>query len=154
MVTFSQKPVDIEKSWILIDASGVVPGRLASFVASRLRGKHKPTFTPHVDDGDHVIIVNADKVIFSGNKYTDKKYYWHTGYPGGIKERTARALLEGRFPERVMLKAVERMMPRGPLGRRQMRNLHIYCGATHRHEAQQPQPIDFANSSRKNVRNS
>ena len=150
MKTFSQKPAEVEKKWILIDAEGVVPGRLASFVANRLRGKHKPTFTPHVDDGDNVIIINADKVAFTGKKFSDKKYYWHTGYPGGIKERTARALLEGRFPERVMQKAVERMMPGGPLSRRQMKNLYVYAGAEHKHEAQQPEKIDFAAMSGKN----
>ncbi|MEM9733820.1 MAG: 50S ribosomal protein L13 [Pseudomonadota bacterium] len=153
MKTFSQKPAEVEKKWIVIDADGVVPGRLASFVANRLRGKHKPTFTPHVDDGDHVIIVNADKVAFTGNKYSQKKYYWHTGHPGGIKERTAKALLEGRFPERVMQKAVERMMPGGPLSRRQMKNLHVYAGPGHKHEAQQPETIDMAALNAKNKRN-
>ena len=152
MKTFSQKPAEVEKKWILIDAEGVVPGRLASFVANRLRGKHKPTFTPHVDDGDNVIIVNADKVAFTGKKYTDKKYYWHTGYPGGIKERTAKALLEGRFPERVMQKAVERMMPGGPLSRQQMKNLYVYAGPDHRQEAQQPTSIDMAALNSKNKR--
>ena len=152
MKTFSQKPAEVEKKWILIDADGVVPGRLASFVANRLRGKHKPTFTPHVDDGDNVVIVNADKVAFTGKKFTDKKYYWHTGYPGGIKERTARALLEGKFPERVMQKAVERMMPGGPLSRRQMKNLYVYAGSEHKQEAQQPETIDFAAASSKNKR--
>ena len=152
MKTFSQKPAEVEKQWIVIDADGVVPGRLASFVANRLRGKHKPTFTPHVDDGDNVIIINADKVAFTGNKFADKKYYWHTGYPGGIKERTAKALLEGRFPERVMQKAVERMMPGGPLSRRQMKNLYVYAGAEHKHEAQKPVVIDFAGASAKNKR--
>ncbi|MEL7230471.1 MAG: 50S ribosomal protein L13 [Pseudomonadota bacterium] len=153
MKTFSQKPAEVEKKWIVIDADGVVPGRLASFVANRLRGKHKPTFTPHVDDGDNVIIVNADKVTFTGNKYSQKKYYWHTGHPGGIKERTAKALLEGRFPERVMQKAVERMMPGGPLSRRQMKNLHVYAGPDHKHEAQQPEAIDMAALNAKNKRN-
>ena len=152
MKTFSQKPAEVEKNWIVIDADGVVPGRLASFVANRLRGKHKPTFTPHVDDGDNVIIVNAAKVAFTGNKGTDKKYYWHTGYPGGIKERTAKALLEGRFPERVMQKAVERMMPGGPLSRRQMKNLYVYAGPEHKQEAQQPQAIDMAAMNPKNKR--
>lgn len=153
MKTFSQKPAEVEKKWIVIDAEGVVPGRLASFVANRLRGKHKPTFTPHVDDGDNVVIVNAEKVAFTGNKFTDKKYYWHTGYPGGIKERTARALLEGRFPERVVQKAVERMMPGGPLSRRQMKNLHVYAGPDHKHQAQQPEAIDMAKLNPKNKRN-
>ncbi|MDD9909661.1 MAG: 50S ribosomal protein L13 [Ahrensia sp.] len=152
MKTFSQKPAEVEKNWILIDAAGMVPGRLASFVANRLRGKHKPTFTPHVDDGDNVIIINAGKVAFTGNKREQKKYYWHTGYPGGIKERTAKALLEGRFPERVMQKAVERMMPGGPLSRKQMKNLYVYAGAEHKHEAQKPQTIDLASMNRKNKR--
>jgi len=152
MKTFSQKPAEVVKNWIVIDADGAVPGRLASFVANRLRGKHKPTFTPHVDDGDNVIIINADKVSFTGKKFTEKKYYWHTGYPGGIKERTARALLEGRFPERVMQKAVERMMPGGPLSRRQMKNLYVYAGSEHKHEAQQPVLVDFAARNPKNKR--
>lgn len=152
MKTFSQKPAEVEKQWIVIDASGVVPGRLASFVANRLRGKHKPTFTPHVDDGDNVIIVNADKIAFTGKKETDKVYYWHTGHPGGIKERTAKALLEGRFPERVMQKAVERMMPGGPLSRRQLKNLYVYAGPEHKHEAQKPVSIDMAALNPKNKR--
>ncbi len=152
MKTFSQKPAEVEKKWILIDAEGVVPGRLASFVASRLRGKHKPTFTPHVDDGDNVIIINAEKVTFTGKKFTDKIYYWHTGYPGGIKERTARAIIEGKFPERVMEKAVERMMPGGPLSRRQMKNLYVYAGPDHKQEAQQPETVDFAAMNSKNKR--
>ena len=150
MKTFSQKPAEVEKKWILIDAEGMVPGRLASFVAYRLRGKHKPTFTPHVDDGDNVVIINADKVAFTGNKFEQKKYYWHTGYPGGIKERTAKALLEGRFPERVVQKAVERMMPGGPLSRKQMKNLYVYAGAEHKHEAQKPETVDLASMNRKN----
>ena len=152
MKTFSQKPAEVTKKWILIDAEGLVVGRLATIVANRLRGKHKPTFTPHVDDGDNVIVINADKVVFTGKKYTDKKYYWHTGHPGGIKERTARQLLEGRFPERVVEKAVERMVPRGPLGRRQMKNLRIYAGAEHPHVAQNPETLDVAAMSKKNVR--
>ena len=152
MKTFSQKPAEVEKKWVLIDAEGLVVGRLASIVANRLRGKHKPTFTPHVDDGDNVIIINADKVVLTGRKYQDKKYYWHTGHPGGIKERTARDLLEGRFPERVVEKAIERMIPRGPLGRRQMKNLRVYKGAEHPHTAQQPEKLDVAAMSKKNVR--
>ena len=152
MKTFSQKPAEVEKHWIVVDAEGVVPGRLASFVANRLRGKHKPTFTPHVDDGDNVIIINAEKVAFTGKKYSDKIYYWHTGYPGGIKERTARAIIEGRFPERVMEKAIERMMPGGPLSRRQMKNLYVYAGGEHKHEAQKPVAVDFATMNAKNKR--
>ena len=150
MKTFSQKPAEVTKKWVLIDAEGLVVGRLASLVANRLRGKHKPTFTPHVDDGDNVIVINADKVVFTGRKYTDKIYYWHTGHPGGIKERTARQLLEGRFPERVVEKAVERMIPRGPLGRDQMRALHLYAGTEHPHAGQQPETLDVASLNRKN----
>ncbi|WP_180901815.1 50S ribosomal protein L13 [Martelella soudanensis] len=152
MVTFSQKPAEVEKKWIVIDAEGLVLGRLASLVAMRLRGKHKATYTPHVDDGDNVIVINADKVAMTGKKYTDKVYYWHTGYPGGIKERTARQIIEGRFPERVIEKAVERMVPRGPLGRRQMKNLRVYAGTNHPHEAQQPEALDVAKLNKKNVR--
>ena len=118
----------------------------------RLRGKHLPTFTPHVDLGDHVIVVNADKVVLTGNKYNDKVYYWHTGFAGGIKERTARKILEGRFPERVLEKAVQRMLPRGPLARKQLSHLKIYAGATHPHEAQQPAALDVAALNRKNAR--
>ncbi|MCB1447395.1 MAG: 50S ribosomal protein L13 [Rhizobiaceae bacterium] len=152
MSTFVQKPAEVEKKWILIDAEGLVVGRLASLIAMRLRGKHKATYTPHVDDGDNVIVINADKVVFTGKKYTDKKFYWHTGYPGGIKERTMRQTLEGRFPERVLEKAVERMVPRGPLGRRQMKNLKVYAGATHPHEAQQPVALDVAKLNAKNTK--
>ncbi len=153
MATFSQKPAEVVKKWVLIDAEGLVLGRLASLVANRLRGKHKATFTPHVDDGDNVIIINADKIVLTGKKYTDKVYYWHTGHPGGIKERTARQILEGRFPERVVEKAIERMIPRGPLGRRQMKNLRVYAGPTHQHEAQQPEVLDVAALNRKNKGN-
>jgi len=152
MTTFSQKPAEVVKKWLVIDAENLVLGRLASIVANRLRGKHKPTFTPHVDDGDNVIIVNADKVRLTGKKYSDKVYYWHTGYPGGIKERTARAILEGRFPERVVQKAVQRMMPEGPLARRQLKNLRVYAGPDHNHEAQQPEILDVASMNRKNQR--
>ena len=152
MKTYSQKPAEVVKKWVLIDAEGLVVGRLASIVANRLRGKHKPTFTPHVDDGDNVIIVNAEKVVLTGKKYHDKMYYWHTGHAGGIKERSARDLLEGRFPERLLEKAVERMIPRGPLGRRQMKNLKVYAGPDHPHTAQQPEKLDLAAMSKKNVR--
>ena len=152
MNTFSQKPAEVQKKWVLIDAEGVVLGRLAAVVASRLRGKHKPTFTPHVDDGDNVIIINADKVKLTGRKYTDKKYYWHTGHPGGIKERTARQIIEGRFPERVVQKAVQRMLPEGPLARQQLRNLRVYAGSDHPHEAQQPVALDVAAMSSKNTK--
>lgn len=151
MKTFSQKPAEVEKKWLLIDAEGLVLGRLATIVANRLRGKHKPTFTPHVDDGDNVVIINADKIKLTGKKYSDKKYYWHTGYPGGIKERTARAILEGRFPERVVQKAVERMMPGGPLSNKQLKNLRVYAGSEHGHEAQQPVVLDVASMNSKNT---
>jgi large subunit ribosomal protein L13 len=152
MKTFSQKPADVVKKWILVDAQDVVLGRLASIVAMRLRGKHKASFTPHVDDGDNVIIINADKVKLTGKKYTDKKYYWHTGHPGGIKERTARQIIEGRFPERVVQKAIERMLPEGPLARAQMKNLRVYAGAEHPHVAQNPEVLDVASMNSKNKR--
>ncbi|HWL05074.1 MAG TPA: 50S ribosomal protein L13 [Xanthobacteraceae bacterium] len=152
MSTYSAKAADIEKKWVMIDAEGLVVGRLATIIAMRLRGKHKPTYTPHVDDGDHVIVINADKVVLTGRKREDKVYYHHTGYPGGIKERTARSILEGRFPERIVEKAVERMLPRGPLGRRQLGNLRVYAGTGHPHEAQQPVTLDIASLNRKNVR--
>lgn len=151
MKTYSAKAADIDKKWILIDAEGLVVGRLAAFIAMRLRGKHLATFTPHMDCGDNVIVVNADKVVFTGRKFHDKKYYWHTGYPGGIKERTARELLEGRFPERVLEKAVQRMMPGGPLTRAQLKNLRVYAGGEHPHEAQQPTKVDVGAMNSKNV---
>jgi large subunit ribosomal protein L13 len=152
MKTFVLKPADVDKKWVLIDARGLVVGRLASIVAMRLRGKHKATFTPHVDCGDNVIVINADKVVFTGRKRDQKVYYHHTGYPGGIKERSAKAILDGRFPERVVEKAVERMLPRGPLGRRQLSNLRVYPHAEHPHAAQQPEQIDIAAMNRKNKR--
>ncbi len=152
MKTFSAKPADIEKKWIIIDAEGVVLGRLASIVAMRLRGKHKASFTPHMDMGDNVIIINAEKVQMTGKKRTDKKYYWHTGHPGGIKFRTAGQLLEGDYPERVMTKAVQRMLPGGPLSRQQMTNLRVYAGAEHPHEAQNPEVLDVKSMNSKNTR--
>ena len=152
MKTFSQKPAEVEKKWVIIDAKGLVVGRLASVIAMRLRGKHLPTFTPHVDMGDNVIVINADKVVFTGKKYDDKKYYWHTNYPGGIKERTARAILEGKFPERVVQKAVQRMLPGGPLTRQQLKNLRVYAGTEHPHEAQKPEVLDVSAMNSKNKR--
>ena len=148
--TVSAKPAEVEKKWLLIDADGLVVGRLASIIANRLRGKHKAIFTPHVDCGDNVIVINAGKVRFTGNKLKDKTYYRHTGYPGGIKAVTAGKILDGRFPERVLEKAIERMVPRGPLGRAQMRNLRIYAGAEHPHVAQNPQVVDVGSMNRKN----
>jgi large subunit ribosomal protein L13 len=152
MKTFSAKPAEIQKKWVVIDAKGLVVGRLASIVAMRLRGKHLPIFTPHVDCGDNVIIINAEKVVLTGRKRQQKIYYHHTGFPGGIKERSAKFILEGRFPERVVEKAVQRMLPRGPLGRQQFGNLRVYGGATHPHEAQAPVALDIAAMNRKNVR--
>lgn len=143
-------PSTIEKKWHLIDADGLVVGRLASIVANILRGKHKPSFTPNIDCGDNVIIINADKVRFTGRKTQQKVYYKHTGYAGGIKSVTAAKVLEGRFPERVLEKAVERMIPRGPLGRQQMRNLRIFAGTEHSHTAQNPEVLDVAAMNRKN----
>ena len=148
--TRSIKPAEVKKDWVLIDAEGLVLGRLAALVANRLRGKHKPIFTPHVDCGDHVVIVNADKVRVTGAKAEQSVFYWHTGYAGGIQGRTVRERLEGRFPERVIEKAVERMITRGPLGRQQMRNLHVYAGGEHPHAGQTPSKIDIAALNRKN----
>lgn len=144
---------EVEKKWIVIDAENVVTGRLASFIAMRLRGKHLPKYTPHVDCGDHVIVINAEKVHLTGKKLSDKVYYRHSGYPGGLKEVTAGKILEGRFPDRVMRKAVQRMLPKeSPLARQQLSNLHVYAGAEHKHEAQKPEVIDFASLNPKNVR--
>lgn len=152
MKTYSAKAGEIEKKWVLIDAEGLVVGRLAAIIATRLRGKHLPTFTPNQDMGDNVIVINADKVKFTGKKLDDKRFYWHTGYPGGIKDRTMREMLEGRFPERVVENAVRRMMPGGPLSRAQLKNLRVYAGSEHPHEAQQPQTLDVAALNTKNVR--
>ena len=148
--TRSVNPSEVEKKWVLIDADGLVVGRVASIVANILRGKTKPTYTPHVDCGDNVVVINADKIRFTGRKLDQKVYYRHTGYPGGIKGVTAGKILEGRFPERVLEKAVERMIPRGPLGRQQMRNLRIFSGAEHSHTAQNPEFLDIAARNRKN----
>ncbi|MEM6942257.1 MAG: 50S ribosomal protein L13 [Pseudomonadota bacterium] len=151
MKTYSAKPAEIEKKWVVIDADGLVLGRLASLIAMRLRGKHKATFTPHMDMGDNVIVINAEKVKLTGNKRRDKTYYWHTGYPGGIKSRTADQLLEGKFPERVITKAVQRMMPGGPLTRRQLTHLRVYAGGEHPHEAQTPEALDIGAMNPKNT---
>jgi large subunit ribosomal protein L13 len=153
MKTYAMKPADVEKKWILIDAEGLIVGRLASIIAKHLRGKHLPSYTPHVDCGDNVVVVNAEKVVFTGKKLTDKKFYWHTGYPGGIKERTMEKILGGAHPERVLMKAVERMMPKdSPLARKQMTNLKIYAGTAHPHDAQQPETLDVAAMNAKNKR--
>jgi large subunit ribosomal protein L13 len=152
MSTYSAKPAEIEKKWVMIDANGLVVGRLAAIVALRLRGKHLPIFTPHVDCGDNVIIINAAKAVLTGNKRETKVYHHHTGYIGGIKERSAKAILDGRFPERVVEKAIERMLPRGPLGRRQLGNLRVYPGPDHPHAAQNPEKLDVGAMNRKNMR--
>ena len=152
MRTFTPKADEVTRQWHVIDAQDVVLGRLATHAATLLRGKHKPTFAPHVDTGDFVIVINAEKVSLTGRKREQKVYHHHTGYPGGIKERTARQIIEGRFPERVLEKAVERMVPRGPLGRRQMKNLRVYAGSNHPHEAQQPVALDVAALNSKNTR--
>ena len=152
MKTYFAKPGEAEKQWILIDAAGLVVGRLAALIAMRLKGKHKATYTPHVDSGDNVIVINAEKVVFSGSKTDDKVYYRHTGYPGGLKETTPRRVLDGKFPERILKLAVGRMLKRGPLQRKLMRNLKIYKGAAHPHEAQKPELLDVKTLNRKNAR--
>ncbi|QPM89526.1 50S ribosomal protein L13 [Pseudooceanicola algae] len=152
MKTFSATPADIEKKWIVIDAEGVVLGRLASIIAMRLRGKHKATFTPHMDMGDNVIVINADKIQLTGKKRTDKVYYWHTGFPGGIKNRTADQLLTGAHPERVVTAAVKRMLPGNRLSRQLMTNLRVYASAEHPHEAQAPEVLDVKSMNSKNTR--
>ena len=152
MKTYSMKASEVDKKWLLIDAADLVLGRLSSIIAMYLRGKHKPTFTPHMDCGDYIVVVNAGKVHLTGNKLKDKKFYWHTGHPGGIKERSIGQILEGKYPERVLYKAVERMITRGPLGRQQMSGLKVYAGPDHPHEAQNPQTLDVAAMNPKNRR--
>ena len=152
MKTYSAKPAEVDKKWVMIDGQGLVVGRLASIIAMRLRGKHKPSYTPHVDCGDNVIVVNAEKVVLTGRKVEQKVYRHHTGYVGGIKERSAKFILEGRFPERIVEKAVERMLPRGPLGRVQLGNLRVYKGPEHPHAAQAPEKLDVGAMNRKNQR--
>ncbi len=148
--TYSAKPADVQKKWLVIDATDLVLGRLATIVAKILRGKHKAIFTPHIDCGDNVIIINAEKVHLTGKKLAEKPYYWHTGYPGGIKSRTAEKIMEGQFPERILQSAIERMISRTPLGRDQLRKLHIYKGSEHPHTAQQPEKFDVAALNPKN----
>lgn len=152
MQTVLTKPADVKKGWYVIDAKDLILGRLASFIAMRLRGKHLPSYTPHIDCGDNIIVINAEKIALTGDKLESKVFYWHTGYAGGIKGRTMRERIEGRFPERVIQKAVERMIPRGPLGRKVMGNLKVYKGESHPHEAQNPQALDFGAMNRKNKR--
>jgi large subunit ribosomal protein L13 len=152
MKTYAAKPNEIEKKWIIVDAEGVALGRLSSVIAMRLRGKHKPSFTPHMDCGDNVVVINAEKVRLTGNKKDQDIYYWHTGYPGGIKQRTKGEILEGKFPNRVIELAVKRMLPIGPLGRRVFGNLRVYAGTDHPHEAQQPEILDVGAMNAKNKR--
>ncbi len=152
MKTYSIKPTEIEKKWIIIDAQGLVLGRMASVIAMRLRGKHKPEFTPHMDCGDNVIVINAEKIHLTGRKRENDIFYWHTGFPGGIKQRTKGQILDGRFPERVVQKAVQRMLPKGPLGREIFKNLRVYAGEEHGHEAQKPEVLDVASMNAKNKR--
>ncbi len=151
-MTYSAKAADVQKDWIVVDAEGVVLGRLASIIALRLRGKHKPTYTQHIDDGDNVIVINAEKVRLTGNKAKADIFYWHTGYPGGIKGKSKGEILEGKHPERVIEKAVERMLPEGPLARKQLKNLKVYAGKDHPHEAQSPKVVDIAGMNKKNKR--
>jgi len=152
MKTYSAKPSEVNKKWVVIDADGVVLGRLASIVSMRLRGKHLTTYTPHMDMGDNVIVINAEKVALTGRKLDNKVFYWHTGFAGGIKQRTMGQLLGGKYPERVIIKAVERMITRGPLGRAQMKNLRVYAGAEHPHAGQTPEVVDVAGMNPKNKR--
>lgn len=153
MNTYSAKPSDVEKKWYIIDAEGLVLGRLATLVAKMIRGKHKAMFTPHIDCGDHIIIINAEKVHMTGKKDSEKVYYHHTGYPGGIKENYAGKMLEGKFAQRVIEKAIQRMMPKGPLGRQQFAsNLRVYKGSEHPHTAQKPEVLDVAGMNSKNVK--
>ncbi|MEQ9435369.1 50S ribosomal protein L13 [Hyphomonas sp.] len=146
-------PADVEHKWVVIDATDVVIGRLASYVAKRLRGKHRVDFTPHIDTGDHVVIINADKAKFTGKKLTDKIYYRHTGYPGGIKSTTPEKILNGKYPERAIQMAVKRMMPKeSTLARTQFGKLRVYAGSEHPHTAQQPEVVDFKSMNRKNIK--
>jgi large subunit ribosomal protein L13 len=148
--TYVAKPKEVERKWWLVDAEDLVVGRLSTIIANILRGKHKPTFTPNIDCGDHVVVINADKIKLTGKKYAEKLYYWHTGHPGGIKNRTAREIMEGKFPERILEYAVSRMISRGPLQRDIMVKLHIYKGSEHKHQGQNPQVLDVASMNRKN----
>jgi large subunit ribosomal protein L13 len=148
--TYSAKPKDIVAKWYVIDADGLVLGRLAATAATYLRGKHKAIYTPHIDCGDHIVVINAEKVAATGAKLAQKKFFWHTGFPGGVKERLWGAILGGSHPERLIIKAVERMISRNPLGRDQMKKLHVYAGAEHPHTAQKPEPLDVAKMNPKN----
>jgi large subunit ribosomal protein L13 len=153
MKTYSAKPSEVKAKWYLIDADGIVVGRLAAVLAKMVRGKHKPTYTPHIDCGDNVVVINAEKVRLTGRKREQRLFHWHTGYPGGIKHRTSGQILDGKHPERVLKKAIERMLPKeSPLARRQLNKVKIYAGAEHPHAAQQPEVLDFAARNPKNAR--
>ncbi len=150
--THSLKPAEVSKAWTLIDADGLVLGRLASIIAQRLRGKHKAQFTPHVDCGDNIVVINAEKVVLTGKKAEQDLFHYHTGFPGGIKQRTIRQRLDSKNPGHVVEKAVERMITRGPLQRAQMKHLYVYAGTSHPHDGQQPQALDVASMNPKNKR--
>ncbi len=150
--TYAAKPKEIERKWWIVDAQDLVVGRASSIIANILRGKHKATFTPNMDCGDHVVIINAEKIKLTGKKYAEKLYYWHTGHPGGIKDRSAREIIEGKYPERILEYAVSRMISRGPLQRDIMTKLHIYKGSEHKHQGQNPQVLDIASMNRKNTK--
>lgn len=152
MKTYSAKSSEVEKKWFIVDAEGLVLGRMSAEIATILRGKHKPTYTPHIDCGDNVIVINAEKVAFTGKKLTNKIFYWHTGYPGGIKERTMAQILDGKTPEKIVQNAIRRMLPSGVLARDQLRNLKVYAGSEHPHEAQKPEVLDIASRNRKNTK--
>ena len=152
MKTYMASLSDIKKDWLLVDAENIILGRLATIVATRLRGKHKPSYTPNVDCGDNVIVINAEKIRLSGNKLESKIYYHHTGYPGGIRARTASNILSSSTPEEIVSKAISRMIPKGPLGRKQIKNLKVYAGPSHPHEAQEPKILDISMMNEKNIR--
>lgn len=149
--TFSIKPKDVKKQWLLIDAENLIVGRIASRIANILRGKNKPTFTPHVDCGDNIIVINAEKVKFTGKKFQDKTYYYHTGFPGGIKDFTPADLAKRGKEERILKLAVKRMLPKNKLARYQFANLYVYSGPEHPHAGQQPTLYDLAGENAKNV---
>lgn len=142
MKTFSAKPAEVKRDWYVVDVADKVLGRVATEIALRLRGKHKPEYTPHVDTGDHIVVINAEKIAVTGNKEQDKIYYRHTGFPGGIKDVNVRELRE-RAPERILENAVKGMMPKNPLGRAMLKKLHIYAGEEHKHQAQSPKALDL-----------
>ncbi len=152
MKTSFLKPADVEKKWYLIDAEGLILGRLSALIVTRLRGKHRPDYTPHIDCGDQIIVINADKIRVSGRKMTNRIYYRHTGYPGGIKQVNTQEILKGKRPTRLLKEAVRRMLPKeSPLARKQLSDLRIYAGNEHPHTAQQPEKIDIKLLNEKNT---